>query len=535
MKTIKLLNMAALVVMGAIIASCNKVENDNGSHESFTYTTTLHMGAGTRTVIDASTGAHTFKAGDQIAVIYTNNNSETVKATSYELEQDDLKNGNRSAKFTITFDQVPDKTQPVTYIYPASMANIDGSINYNALDSQEGTLETLASKYDLCTSSGAWANGTDLPSLTLENQLAILAITLKDNAATPAEITSSITGMTISDGTNDYAVTREAAAGPIYVAIRPVASANIDITATDGTTNYTKSLTGKTYAQGNGYSVSWRMAEVPDGAINGKFTIDADGNQVRFSQGNLQATYNGSAWSWAFAENQWDYIGGRRSVDGSETQTGNNFIDGDGTVSANGTVDLFGWSTSATTYGIHNSTEYSTYSGDFVDWGTTIDDGNTWRTLTNVEWRYLFDTRTTGGTVGTTAQARYTHATIRTDVSGGVNGMILFPDGVDIANTTDYFTTLGSVNINSDIEWDTQCTADQWTALAAKGCVFLPAAGSRGGAWVAQGGSCGYYWSSSLYDADAAYRVTFSRKSLSFTGSSYRKDGFSVRLVRTAE
>jgi len=36
--------------------------------------------------------------------------------------------------------------------------------------------------------------------------LAILAVTLKDNAATPADITSTITGMTIGDGTNTYTV-----------------------------------------------------------------------------------------------------------------------------------------------------------------------------------------------------------------------------------------------------------------------------------------------------------------------------------------
>jgi len=48
-----------------------------------------------------------------------------------------------------------------------------------------------------------------------------------------------------------------------------------------------------------------------------------------------------------------------------------------------------------------------------------------------------------------------------------VNGIILFPDGVDIANTTDYFTTLGDINVDSN--WGTQCTSAQWTALAAKG------------------------------------------------------------------
>jgi len=256
MKTVRFLSMAALVVMGTITTSCDKMENDNGSHGSV-YTMTLHMGAGTKTVIDASTGAHTFKAGDRIAVIYTNTSSETVKATSNALEQDDLKNGNRSAEFTVALNN-PDNMQPVTYIYPAAMANADGSVNYDALKTQDGLLTSLAGNLDLCTSSGAWVNGTDLPSLTLENQLAILAVTLKDLDGS-SEITGGITRMTLCDGTYGYAVARPAAAGPIYVAIRPVTSANIMIMATDGTNTYVKSLTAKTYSAGNGYNVSWRM------------------------------------------------------------------------------------------------------------------------------------------------------------------------------------------------------------------------------------------------------------------------------------
>jgi hypothetical protein len=140
------------------------------------------------------------------------------------------------------------------------MANADFTPNYDALyNNQDGTLATLASDFDFCTKSGAWA-GDNLPSLTLENQLAILAINL-NNSTGASDITGDITGMTISDGTNTYAVSRSAVAGPIYVAIRPTSDATITVTATDGTKNYTKTLTSKTYEAGNGYPVSWRMAE----------------------------------------------------------------------------------------------------------------------------------------------------------------------------------------------------------------------------------------------------------------------------------
>ena len=132
-------------------------------------------------------------------------------------------------------------------------------VDLTKLNTQDGTLASLQTKYDLCTKSGAWNDG-NLPTLTLENQLAILAITLNNDAATPSEITGGITSLTIGDGTNTYTVSRSAAAGPIYVAIRPTTSAKIKIYASDGSNYYNKNLT-KTYAADNGYSVSWKMPE----------------------------------------------------------------------------------------------------------------------------------------------------------------------------------------------------------------------------------------------------------------------------------
>ena len=268
----------------------------------------------------------------------------------------------------------------------------------------------------------------------------------------------------------------------------------------------------------------------------GKFTINSNGDKIYFSPGNLQATYNGSSWSWAFAANQWEYVGGRSS-DGSEPQTGNNFINGNGTVSANGTVDLFGWSTNTTTLGIHNSGSNDDYSGDFVDWGNNANlqagIGAGWRTPTSDEWTCVFNTRTSGSTVNGTSDARYTHATINTDVNDGVKGIILFPDGVTIA--ADEATSWGAINNYSP--WGTKCTTAQWAALEAKGCVFLPAAGHRAQAIVNVASSMGFYWSSSPYTPQTsyAYGVRFYSDYVSPAYySCNRMGGSSVRLVRNA-
>ena len=258
MKTKKFLSMAALALVGAMMTGCSS-DDDILQPENKTNVVTLTATVGfddgvaaTRAV--TSTGVKTFGDGDQMAVIYKNTSDETVKAVGTLTSGA----GTKSGTFTFTLTN-PDKTQNVTYIYPAAMAGSTG-VDYTKLNSQKGTLTDLGSKYDLATNSGAW-DGDNLPTLTLNNELAILAINLK-NSTGASDITGDITDMTISDGTYTYTVSRSAAAGPIYVAIQPTSSATINVTATDGTNEYGKTLSGKTYAANNGYNVTWNMSEM---------------------------------------------------------------------------------------------------------------------------------------------------------------------------------------------------------------------------------------------------------------------------------
>ena len=310
MKKITHIGMAALVAMGMLGTSCNKVESqemetpETPKDNIVTVTTTVGFAADDTKALTAE-GVKTFAEGETMAIYYwKNKGNDHVKAVSAPLTAGDITNGGKSATFTFTLDN-PYKDMSVVYTYPAAMANADFTPNYDALyNNQDGTLATLASNFDFCTRSGAWA-GDNLPSLTLVNQLAILAINLK-NSTGASDITGDITGMTISDGTNTYAVSRSAAAGPIYVAIRPTSDATITVTATDGTKNYTKTLTSKTYAKGNGYPVSWRMAEAEPLLLT---TITATGKeQASYSTANVATVsfsytaYGSSAylanWGW---------------------------------------------------------------------------------------------------------------------------------------------------------------------------------------------------------------------------------------------
>lgn len=279
---------------------------------------------------------------------------------------------------------------------------------------------------------------------------------------------------------------------------------------------------------------------VPVGGIPGEYSVSST-EKVYFSKGNLQAViasgdgYNYTASSWQFAENQWDHIGAA-TTDYSSFAAGS-------------TVDLFGWVGSTASYNTYGLCTYSTtgYAGDPYygtsdndhlksDWGVLAisNGGNTanfgWRTLSSTEWVYLFDTRASGATVNGTSDARYTFATINTnDGNGGVNGVLLFPDGVTIDNSE--ASSWG--NINDKSEWGTKCTSSQWTALEDKGCVFLPVTGYRTTHEINQWWR-GFYWSSSPTQSQAyrALCVNFAANYLKLPDEYwYRCWAASVRLV----
>ena len=269
----RFLSMAALVLMGAVMTGCSNEDNiDNpqqpdNQNNIVTLTTTVSLDGGASTRALAADGKKTFAVGDKIAVVYMNTSSEKVKAESNALKSTDITNSGKSAQFTVTLTN-PDKSGDVSYYYPATTRVSSESWDLNEIyQYQDGTLETLGSKADLCSGSGSWNNG-NLPTVTLNNEVAILAITLKDNTGS-SDITSTITNLTIVTKTesnygqyHDYKVKRKAAAGPIYVAIFPRQDYDVIVSATDGTKNYIKTLsTTKTYKAGNGYNVSWKMAE----------------------------------------------------------------------------------------------------------------------------------------------------------------------------------------------------------------------------------------------------------------------------------
>lgn len=281
------LSMAALVLVCAMTAGCSSDDNlakieitqpeiDNGNQTAvYTITVNLDEAGGTR-ALNPTTGVKTFSEDDQIALIYKDNTTgQLAKLVSNALTTADISNEGKSATFSFNSTPIPVSDSKVRYIYPASMAattlptdvdaDNDGTVDYSALGTQDGTAASLAN-VDLGIYDGT-ASGTVLPtSFTLLNQLTICEFTLKDGGNSNADITNTVTSLNISEGTNTYTVTPQSALSTIYVAMKP-ASGNIAFTAATATTTYFKTATEKTLDASNLYSISVSMQSLALGNV----------------------------------------------------------------------------------------------------------------------------------------------------------------------------------------------------------------------------------------------------------------------------
>jgi hypothetical protein len=285
---------------------------------------------------------------------------------------------------------------------------------------------------------------------------------------------------------------------------------------------------GKYYANSDAALSVAANNPMDEGALPGLYSVSAT-KKVRFSKGNLQYIGSASTPYWQFADKQWETLG-------------NN---GQGSTNQKVDRDLFGWGTS----GWNNENTYynpwdtdnrtgSSYGygplGDHdltdayanADWGVynSISNGgnqaNQWRTLTQPEWAYVFNTRTTSSGI------RYAKANVN-----NVNGVILLPDDWSAS-----YYSLSNTNQNGASFGSNEISSTQWSTLEQHGAVFLPAAGYRNGTSVGSVGSLGFYWSASYSRSNCAYCVEIRDSSLTLSdGNIGRCNGHSVRLVRSAQ
>lgn len=293
----------------------------------------------------------------------------------------------------------------------------------------------------------------------------------------------------------------------------------------EGTTYYVRAYAtnsvGTSYGDEVGFTTSTTWG---NGALAGLFSVNG-GQQVRFSQGNLQ--YQASTNTWRFASNQYDFVGQNNSQLSS---------------SYSGWIDLFGWGTSGYNHGAvcwqpwsssavwshyyaYGSYYYHLYdqSGQ-ADWGyNAISNGGNqtqrWRTLTKEEWMYVFEQRTTA------TGNRFAKAQVN-----GVNGVVLLPDNWSVS-----VHPLNECN-NVYVPFETNVVSSSiWSTMEANGAVFLPAAGYRSETEVFSVGVEGNYWSASYADDYDAYYMSVISTNLMPNNVFGRDFGRSVRLVCPAK
>ena len=338
----------------------------------------------------------------------------------------------------------------------------------------------------------------------------------------------------------------------------------------------------------NGGGETPEVPTVPAGAVDGKFSINAGGDKVYFSRGNLQwsATNGGTTTTthavadggtaegtWRFG-NPWDFVGGwygQTMITPGELWEGT--IEGSDNCLASATytgwLDLFSWGTSGWAGGVEPYHPYDIVcypaephtwmwesyivGGDAnnglvgqyanADWGVynAISNGGNqpglWRTLTRDEWEYVINGR---------EGSRWCTAIVN-----GVKGAILIPDGWDntaytLDRINDWRPTTTS-NIIDQSTWESTCEP--------AGLVFLPNTGCRKGyaywatdhynTYVSLDLSEGYgnYWASSVYreyqgeNTSSICMMTFSygeSGTPSLSGRD-RPNGIAVRLVQEVQ
>jgi uncharacterized protein YjdB len=372
-------------------------------------------------------------------------------------------------------------------------------------------------------------------STALFNETSTLTATVSPANTTDKSITWS------SD--NTAVVTVDENTG-IFTALKSVGSAKITATAVGG---------------------AKASFTVVVGLLPGVFTVDngTPAKKVQFAQGNLQ--YQASTNTWRIAENQYDYVGNNTfgNVYVGSTKCNNTYISNTYT----GWIDLFGWGTAGHSFTTGYGTAYqpwsiSTTNVDYGptdgttgltgiysqgDWGTNI--GENWYTLSQAEWVWLIGPKgsanpgtncRTSSTINGVDNARYVKGIINTDNgTGGIKGLILFPDVISIDDPVNAATNWGSINGGGG--WNAQFTSEQWTKLAKKGCVFLPAAGYRGGITITMLGGpyndrmYSRYWSSTPDNTEGAKMVNFMDTDENPESYFSRSNGCSVRLVYPAQ
>lgn len=285
MKTKNIFTLAALALTMAACTSEDLTQQQSSQPEpahskGLPFTATISGKAATRAITENTTDGTletSWAKGEKVALMH---NGVVDVMTVSEVDPT-----TKAATITGTITGSPTDGEEVDLIYPASVVDVSGEVKTNEqlLGSQDGTLATIAEKYDLrkcedaklkVVSGSATLDGT----VSLQNQLAIVKFSLTDGTSALSASKFEILDKT---GSAITTVTPSSAASEFYVAMSPAAPADAQtfhFVATKGDEKYYYSKYGATLVAGKYYQQDMTLADM----LHTPLTLEAteDGTTV---------------------------------------------------------------------------------------------------------------------------------------------------------------------------------------------------------------------------------------------------------------
>lgn len=289
-KAIKYLAMAALAT---VIGACSNDDNELTQQPAkakgipFTATISLEKIATTRALTEDTENKKilaTWATGEKVALIYN------VGTTPYKTDATVTKQTDGTATINATLQEGATNGSDVTIIYPATAADgTTGNVKANLLASQDGTLASIATNYDVrkgtaklsIGAGGATVNnGTAGTTVALTNQNAIFKFTLSGTSIDNSH------PLVIKDGSEKDITTVKPASSTnsVYVAMPAAASSTYKFIVTTDNNKYIKSGTAAITA---GYYYQTTLEMTPRYPLGiSQATIDDIGSVVS-SEGTM--------------------------------------------------------------------------------------------------------------------------------------------------------------------------------------------------------------------------------------------------------
>lgn len=511
--------LIALACLGTSIVSCSKEEQySNGEAPVFT----ASIENNSKTSFDPNGAGLVWSSSDEQVAIYGTSGPSTYNVTPAT--------NPRQATLEIAADQSAPGNGPYKAIYPVGIATTSTIVTIPKVQTSFSGELTGYPMY-------AQTTGTSDLQLKFKNLCSVLKITMQKantsiskiqiitdnyiNGDFAVDITDNTQPLTYDisytgsngrrDAKNHSKVTTLTFNGNVSIA----SSHDFYVYLPAGTYNYFQikvyDQNGDCFTRTTTSGITFNRSQynyltIPTSAINfkpgdllGEFTAGSDGHKVSFSKGNLLQNGN----TYKFADLQYN-----------KTEDGYTY--------------LFNWSDNE-----YSSTMNERGANPISNGGNTA---NMWRTLRQDEWSWILSWAGSPQGGRTNSSWRWTLVKVN-----GIGGMIIFPDGFSDSHwPLDDSKKPTKLSQSANTNWNSQnYSLDQWNALEALGCVFLPTTGYKESSnHSVNYTSSGYYWSCSpkyANDNNRAYYTYFTQRVATFPTS---QEGVSldhemaIRLVK---